>query len=432
MLKRISVYTLGCKVNQYESEEIENELIKLGFTLVPHNEVADIYVINTCSVTSKADYQSKQVIRRLAKINPHAMLIVTGCYAETFPDELRTIEGVTAVIGNHDKQTIATIIKNHVSYPSQSENKSDNMCKKPLNISQERHNKRTRGLLRIQNGCDLYCTYCIVPFARGRLSSLPPHTVIDELIRYHQNGYHEVVLTGINLGKYGIDLPSPTSLGTLLDEIAKLDLDMRVRLSSLEPQYLSKDLLTSIKRFKNTCKHLHIPVQSGDDFVLKMMGRTYTRSFVRDLIWDVAQSIKDICIGVDVIVGFPGEGEVEFWNTYRLLEELPTAYFHVFPFSPRRKTRAYEFPCKVDGKVKRQRAKILRELGAKKRKAFYETLIGKKTQVIFETNMKGRFWKGLSDNYVPVIVESHKLRNNIKASVIIDNVNDSYVNGRLA
>jgi threonylcarbamoyladenosine tRNA methylthiotransferase MtaB len=407
---KVGITTLGCKVNQYETASLSENLRKKGFLIVSFNTFADIYIINTCTVTSFSDFQSRQLIRRAKRNNPRAKIIVTGCYAQIAPTVLADIEGVSIVVGNNLKNFIPDLLHNEdnhspiVLVTNISEQKY--FCDMPLS----KLSGRTRAFLKIQDGCNAYCSYCIVPFARGKSRSLQPDKLLTAVTKFAENGYREIVLTGIHLGAYGYDLNPPRNLTDILNEILFSCPEIRFRLSSIEPHEITDDLLQLLISNNNLCHHLHVPLQSGDDKILGLMKRNYNVSFYREQIEKITTSIKDICIGVDVMVGFPGEGDTEFNNTLRLLEDLPVAYLHVFPYSERPGTAAEKLSPKVEQKVKKKRAEILRNLGAEKRKRFASLFLGKRLNVLVEMSKdkKTGLMKGFSQNYLPVLVETSK------------------------
>jgi len=407
VMTTVAIATLGCKVNQFESEALMDSLEGQGYRLVPFGESADITIINTCTVTHRADFQSRQMARRASRANPESLLIVTGCYADVEPEKMAEIQGVTHVLGNVEKSHLHEILPliRRGEFPTirvSDIQKEDRFFETPLR-SFHRH---TRAFLKIQDGCDSRCSYCIVPHARGRSRSLPPDRIMETLGTFKERGYHEVVLTGIHIGAYGRDLVPLVPLEALLDQLDAADAPSRIRLSSVEPLDFSPGLISMLSRSSRVCPHFHIPIQSGDDEILKRMNRGYDRSFLSRLVRDLHQTLPNLCIGADVIVGFPGETEDRFEHTRQLIESLPFSYLHVFPFSGRKGTPAFDFPGQVDGKKTKQRAERLRALGKQKRLAFYERFLGKELDVLVEDRKdkgSGRL-KGFSRNYIPVFL----------------------------
>jgi threonylcarbamoyladenosine tRNA methylthiotransferase MtaB len=403
----VSIATLGCKVNQFESETLMASLEERGYGLVSFEEGADVTIINTCTVTHRADFQSRQLVRRALRSNPKSLIIVTGCYSQVAPEVITKIEGVKYLLGNREKAQIPDLLPLMQKGELPKVQVADIQQEKILpDIPLHSFHRHTRAFLKIQDGCDAHCSYCIVPYARGRSRSLPPERVLEHLKILKDRGYKEVVLTGIHIGSYGADLTPPSSLEKLLRQLEEDETSKRIRLSSIEPVDFSKDLISLLSRSTRICPHLHIPIQNGDDEILKLMNRDYDRSFLSDLIEELHQKISDVSIGADVIVGFPGETEDKFESTYRFIESLPLAYLHVFPFSRRKGTPASQFRGQVDeGRIKK-RAEAMRGLGKQKRKNFYHQFLHQELSVLVEGRGEkgsGR-WKGFSRNYIPVFL----------------------------
>jgi threonylcarbamoyladenosine tRNA methylthiotransferase MtaB len=404
-MKKIVIATLGCKANQFDSALIEQSITQSDLKVVPVDESADIYIINTCTVTKKTDYQSRQLIRRFHRKNPKALIIVTGCYAQVNPDEISRIPGVDYILGNREKGEIGQVLR-HLQ-------KRNRPIIRVGSIAEERRlrcptiNKfpqHSRAFLKIQDGCNRRCSYCILPYARGPTRSLEPEQVLRQIKRFGSAGYREVVLSGINLGSYGLELSPCFSLLDLLLNLEERRLVQRIRLSSLNPDEISEDIINLLASSEILCPHLHISLQSGDNQVLRRMGRNYTSDSFAELVRKIKSQIPEASIGVDVIVGFPGEGEENFQNTYKLLEILPITYLHIFPFSKRPGTPAAQFSGQVNGLVIRDRSKRLRELGRQKRRQFYQDFIGKSTMERKRDRISGLL-KGYSRNYLPVLIK---------------------------
>ncbi|MDD5167633.1 MAG: tRNA (N(6)-L-threonylcarbamoyladenosine(37)-C(2))-methylthiotransferase MtaB [Syntrophales bacterium] len=414
---RVALATLGCKVNQYESATLAESLERRGFSVRPFAEEADCYIINTCTVTGRTDYQSRQMIRRAVRRNPRAFVVVTGCYAQINAEEITAIPGVTVVAGNREKDDIPRLIADLWAKRNQCRDE-DHVLKPqkgmddghvPFNIPDlGRFPGHTRAFLKIQDGCNTFCSYCIVPYARGRSRSLPPAEVIQRITRLAGSGYREVVLTGIHLGCYGQDIDPPTHLTAILRKVEEMRLIERLRLSSIEPREVTNDFLEVFKEATVICPHLHIPLQSGDDEVLSLMKRNYDSAYFRALIETIVAIRPDSGLGMDVMVGFPGEDERAFDNTYHLIEEMPVAYLHVFPFSKRPGTSAAAMKGQVKEEVKKGRAESLRRLGQEKRRIFMNKFIGKRLHVLLESrpDRKTGLMKGFSQHYLPVIVKN--------------------------
>jgi threonylcarbamoyladenosine tRNA methylthiotransferase MtaB len=385
-----------------------------------------VYIINTCTVTGKTDYQCRQLIRRAHKANPAAQIIVTGCYAQIAPEALARMPGVSLVLGNAEKQRIADYIEpaGGSSVPARiiiSDAQRETCLKDPPLRSFADH---TRAFLKIQDGCESFCSYCIVPYARGRIRSLPPDDVIKRLCALSESGFKEVVLSGIHLGAYGIDFTPRSSLLALLQRIDSSSPVSRVRLSSLEPMDVSADLIACLAASNTICPHLHLPLQSGDDAILALMNRPYRAAGFRELAATLHAAIPNLCLGTDIIAGFPGETEAQFRATCEMLESLPISYAHVFPYSRREKTAAADFPGQVPQQVIKARSAALRSIGARKRREFYSAFIGKELSVLVEGGAHGRPGqvRGWSSNYIPVVFEGPSGLRNQEVTVRADRI----------
>ncbi len=421
-MPKIAVGFTGCKINRYEVQVFSESLENMGMEIVPFNNKADCYIINTCSVTSKADASSRQLIRKSKKLSPGAKIVVTGCYAQLKPDELSDI-GIDLLILNNDKETIpekvAKLFKS-----------KDEICKsKKANefgsfiISSMAG--LTRGFVKIQEGCDRQCTYCTIWKSRGPVRSRNPRFIIDEINSLHQNEYKEIVLTGVHIGSYNFNDNKLTGLLRLI--LKETDIP-RIRLSSMYPTEINDDFIKTLSSSSRICPHIHISIQSGDNEILERMGRNYTRENLFSVINSLKDSIPGITIGADIIVGFPGEGEKQFANSYDLIEQSGVHHLHLFPFSARPGTVAAEMPGIISNDIKQERARILRELGNRLKLRHINSFINKNINVLFEKrpgNTNG-FLTGLSEHYLRVnaagdqnkkglIVEvrPHSIRNNM-------------------
>jgi threonylcarbamoyladenosine tRNA methylthiotransferase MtaB len=429
--KTFQIITLGCKVNQYESACLREAFLQAGWLEVQKDGKAEASIVNTCIVTRSASYQSRQAIRRAIKENPGGLTAAVGCYAQVFPEHLMEIRGLDVVAGNRTKLRLPDflLLREKDGFPLLvPEDFSSPSFSDFLPVSD-----RTRAMLKIQDGCDSFCSYCIVPYARGPVRSLEPQRVIENLEALSDKGYQEVVLTGIHLGRYGIDLKSSPSLQNLLVLIGGEKLPLRIRLSSLEPKEIAGELIEMVASEPWLCRHFHIPLQSGDDNILKRMNRHYTAREFRSLIEAIHARVPLAAIGADILAGFPGEDESAYLSTYDLVQDLPLSYFHVFPFSPREGTPAWSFADRVpDHEIKKRTAK-LRVLGERKRVAFYESCMGKEFEVLSEGwHEKGLSVKGLSDNYLPVVFPSSDPSQNVMSPVRIERVGRKKVHGALS
>ncbi len=415
MSRSFKIVTLGCKVNQYESAFLEESLTDIGCQKAHQNRQADLVVINTCIVTAKASYQSRQAIRRAIMEDPEAVIAAIGCYGQAFPGELSKIIGVDVIAGNKGKSSLPELLSStgHHNPPlivRADFGPSNRFEEAPIT----RFSDRTRAFLKIQDGCESSCSYCIVPKARGPLRSLEPDKVIGLLKGLERSGYKEVVLVGVHLGRYGWDFGNEVDLTKLLVEIGRSRVGLRVRLSSLEPTEIDRELIALMANRDWLCRHFHISLQSGDDEVLRRMNRHYTAMMVAKVVDDIARLVPQVSIGADVLVGFPGECGRAFKNTLTLLKELPISYLHVFPYSRRQGTAAARFSNQVDPESIKERAFLLRCLDREKRRSFWESLRGRIFGVLTEGwgPGEGSFISGLSDNYVRFAFPSRSLIKN--------------------
>lgn len=402
-MSKVAFYTLGCKLNFSETSTIGEQFLNKGFDIVDFKEHADVYVINTCTVTDNADKECRQIVRRALRQNPNAFVAVTGCYAQLRPDEISNIEGVDAVFGSNEKFKIFSILesfeKKELSciYVSDTEELNDEFNSAHSTDA----DSRTRAFFKIQDGCDYKCSFCTIPLARGKSRSMLPEQVISQFKQLINSGYKEIILTGVNVGDYGNTFDK--NLYDVLKELVEIPGEFRIRISSIEPNLLTDEIIKLTAENEKLCNHFHIPLQSGSPEVLKFMQRRYTASFYKERINKIKELIPDCGIGVDVIVGSPGETEVRFLETYNFLKELPVSYLHVFTYSERPNTKAITMEGTVNVAERRRRNNMLRILSEKKRNEFYRSMIGKETDVIFEHQNYDGFMKGFSSNYVRVI-----------------------------
>jgi threonylcarbamoyladenosine tRNA methylthiotransferase MtaB len=430
--KKFKIITLGCKVNQFESASLKASLLDLGLKEVGKGEEADVTVINTCIVTQRASYQSRQAIRKSIRENPSGSVAAIGCYGQVFPDELSQIEGLNLIAGNRVKERLPLILRETVDAGQQclvSEKFGSHEEFQSLPV--KGFLDRTRAFLKIQDGCESFCTYCIVPFARGPARSLDPSKVLLMLESLSQDGYKEVVLTGIHLGQYGMDLRNGTDLERLLHRIQREGFPMRLRLSSIEPNEIGEGLIEMMATEDWLCRHFHIPLQSGDNGILQRMNRGYTAQEFSSLVEQIRERIPLAAIGVDTMAGFPGEDLRAYQNTLSLIQDSPVSYLHVFPYSPRKGTAAARFSGQVDQKLIKERARKLRKIGREKRESFYRSCVGEVFSVLTEgwASQEKEQAKGLSDNYLPVTFPSARLQKNRLVSVRIEGLGENNVIG---
>jgi threonylcarbamoyladenosine tRNA methylthiotransferase MtaB len=424
MAQRVALHTIGCKLNFSETSTIGNEFLNNGFDIVDFRENADVYVLNTCTVTENAERECRQLVRRALRQNPDAYVIVTGCYAQLRPEEIARIKGVDAVIGSKEKfnlfSTIENFEKKELSCIYVSPANELNHFGQALSTDAD---TRTRAYFKIQDGCDYKCTFCTIPLARGKSRSLAPDTVLSEFKHLLNSGYKEIILTGVNVGDYGKSIN--TDLFNILKRMVKIPGKFRIRISSIEPNLLSDDIINLAAENEKICNHFHIPLQSGSPKILKAMKRRYNIDDYSRLIHKLKSKIGDLGIGVDVITGFPGETENYFMETYNFIKDLPVSYLHVFTYSERPDTEAILLDGKVNIHDRKRRNNMLRILSEKKRNHFYHSMKDRNLEVLFEGENIGGFIKGFSANYVRVSNKFDESLINEFANVkIINTTND--------
>lgn len=402
---RISIATLGCKINQYDSAVIRNRL-EGTHSFVPFEERADCYVINTCTVTDRADWEARQLVRRAKRLNPAARVLVTGCYAQVNPQEVARVEGVDFVVGLNRVEDLLRFVEAPTSETTAIA-VSDVKRERGVRVLGARAlPDHTRAFLKIQEGCNYSCTYCIIPSARGLSRSVAPGEVMRQVKQLAEAGYKEIVLTGIHLGGYGQDLSPRIDLTALVEMISGSGVVARLRLSSLDPREVPDRLLDLIAGSTVVCPHLHVCAQAGNDQILKAMRRNYDTFYYRDLVLRVRDRLPDAAIGSDVIVGFPGESDVQFESSLQYFDALPLTYFHVFPYSARRSTAAASLPGHIPAAVKKLRARRMRDLGVRKKQIFYNRFVGRRVPVLLEAKLDpaSGMQRGFTRNYLPVSV----------------------------
>ncbi len=398
--KRVAFYTLGCKVNFCETEALQTLFEKAGYRLTDFNEPADLYVINTCAVTGQSDHKSRKAIRRARRRSPEALIVATGCYAQGFPAEVESMEQADLVIGTQGRENLPQIVASleqggapcGLVRPFE-----PGVCFEMLPAARRRG--RSRGFLKIQEGCNQYCTYCIIPMVRGPLRSLTPEEAVARARVMIESGYKEIVLTGIHLGLYGADLGQVT-LGVLLDELEKIEGLLRIRLSSIEPSDITGELVERIISSEKICPHLHIPLQSGDGEILKQMNRPYTPEEYLYLVRWLRELKSDLAISADIMVGFPGESEEHHRRSLSFVRSVGFSRLHVFAYSPRPGTPAAEFSGQVEGTVKERRSGEMIELGKKMAASFRRKFIGSSQDVLVEKVRPYDYGEGFTPHYL--------------------------------
>jgi threonylcarbamoyladenosine tRNA methylthiotransferase MtaB len=427
---RIAITTLGCKINQYDSAVIQSRLEK-SHSFVPFDAEADCYLINTCTVTDRADWEARQLVRRARRLNPAAKVLVTGCYAQVSPAEVAAVPGVDFVVGLNRLDDLLRFVEAPVE-GSPAIAVSDVKRERGVAVLGTRALPgHTRAFLKIQEGCNYSCTYCIIPTARGLSRSVAPREVLEQVRRLADAGYKEIVLTGIHLGGYGHDLQPKIDLTALVEIIATSGLIARLRLSSLDPREVPDRLFDLIARSDVVCPHLHICAQAGDDEILKQMRRNYDTGFYRELVERVRTRLPEAALGSDIIVGFPGETDAQFEKSLEYFSSLPLTYFHVFPYSSRRGTVAASLPDALAPAVKKERARRMRELGTRKKAEFCASFVGRRVAVLIEEKVEKQsgLRRGFTRNYLPVAIDGAVVNREI--DVRLDGYRDGWLNGAI-
>lgn len=421
MNKKIAFITLGCKVNLYDTEAMAELFTEKGYEVVDFEEYADVYLINTCTVTNLGDKKSRQMIRRAKRINPNSVVVATGCYAQVASEEVAKIEGINIVIGTKNRSEIVETVENYVAENGVVNNVSDIMGEKefePLQIS--RLTNRTRAYIKIQEGCNRYCTYCIIPYARGPIRSRKPEEVIEEVKKLAENGFKEVVLTGIHVASYGLDLGNIT-LADIIEKVHSVNGIERIRFSSMEPLAIDDDFVARMAKLQKVCDHYHLSLQSGCNRTLKRMNRKYNAEQYAEACERLRNAFPNVAITTDIIVGFPDETEEDFKESLAFAEKMKLDKIHTFPYSPKKGTPAAKMKNQISGDVKSQRSKEMIALSDKMNIDFLNNNIGKTVPVLFE-DMENGFWQGHTTNYIKVLVKSDENLNNKIVDVKLDKI----------
>jgi len=431
--KTVAITTLGCKVNQYESNAIAGMFRAAGYQTVDFDGPADIYIINTCTVTHLSDKKSRQFIRRAVRVNPEGLVVVTGCYAQTSPGEVMEIPGVDLVVGTVDRSRMVELVEGTAKGGRISTVGDVFAVREFEELPAVAYTGRVRAFLKIQEGCNNYCSYCIIPYARGALKSRRPKNVLEEAGRLVAGGFQEIVLTGIHTGAYGQDSNQHISLADLLRRLSTIPGLARIRLSSVEPMDFNDGLIDVFASGPPVCRHIHIPLQSGDDTILKNMRRHYTTSGFQKLVEKLHCRVPGVAITTDVIVGFPGETEEQFQNTYNFVQASGFAGMHVFKYSPRRGTPAADFPGQVEPPVKDERSRMLITLGEKMTAAYAKKFIATTQEVLAEEyyDADNDLYQGYTDNYLKVVFSGN---NNLRGKIIkvyIEVLKGMHLTGRI-
>ncbi len=408
-MKKVAFHTLGCKVNQYESHAMMELFKNADYEIVTDKDFADVYVINTCTVTNVGDRKSRQFIRKMKNMNPDAVVAVVGCYAQVAPEEVENLEGVDIVIGTHGRKEIVRLVENK-DEDRRGQFVGDIMQVYEFeDLSLTEYEGKTRAFIKIQEGCNQYCTYCIIPYARGNIRSRNKELVLEEVNRLAKANYQEVVLTGIHIASYGKDLDEANYFLELIQEINKIPGILRIRLSSLEPNLINEPFLKELQKVDKLCPHFHLSLQSGSDPVLKRMNRKYTEKEYDQAITLIRRYFENPALTTDVIVGFPGETDRDFEDTYNLVESLGFSEIHVFKYSPKKGTPAAKYKDQIKGNIKQLRSEKLIALGERLKKEYMESFIGTVAEVLFESfDPVEKISTGFTTRYVKVKGVSNK------------------------
>lgn len=403
-MDKVAFTTLGCKVNQYETEAMTELFKKAGYSIVDYDEFADVYVINTCTVTSLGDKKSRQMIRKAKRTNENAVIAVVGCYSQVSPEKVMEIPGVNIVIGTQDRKRIVEFVEEYkknkapVSYVGNIMNTG-----KFEELDIDEYRDKTRAFLKIQDGCNRFCSYCLIPYARGPIRSRDPENVMEQVKRLADFGYKEIILSGIHISSYGKDLCG-TGLVDIIEKIQHVSGIERIRIGSLEPTFFTDDVIKRFEDVPKLCRHFHLSLQSGCDETLKRMNRRYTTGEYKDIVCKLRQSFADVSITTDIIVGFPGETDDEFNKTYEYLKALELSKTHIFKYSPREGTPAANYKNQISPSEKEKRSKLLIELNAENERKFIDKFIGRKLKVLYEQQVcdADGYIEGYTDNYINV------------------------------
>ena len=457
-MKTVAFITLGCKVNQYETNAMTQQFIEKGYEVVDHTQKADIYIVNTCTVTNMSDRKSRQMLRRVKELNKEAIVVACGCYAQVAKEELEKIEEINLVLGNNEKKDIVEYVETYIHHQTLSENKEDtlhiktqsNKIEEDVKASQNKEimanaeknkitknrveaqikdvmnqkefvefgditfTEKTRAVIKIQDGCDRFCSYCIIPYARGRVRSRKPEHILSEIQKIAKEGIKEVVITGIHIASYGKDFKQAYRLIDLLEEMNTIEGIERIRLGSIEPLLITEEFVSRLEKLSKICHQFHLSLQSGCDETLKRMNRRYSTEQFKEITKLLRNTFEDAILTTDIIVGFPGESEEEFEKTYEFLKEIKFYKMHVFKYSPRKGTKAAVMPNQIDGNKKEERSRRLIELSNQNEKAYNEQYIGKEVEVLFEEEKNG-IWQGHTKNY---ILAHYKTEENMENKLI--------------
>lgn len=432
-MKKAAFYTLGCKVNQYETEAMTESFENAGYEIVDYSEFADVYIINTCTVTNMGDRKSRQIIRRARENNPEALVAVVGCYSQIAPGEVLEIPEVGLVVGTDERSRMVELVEYAMKKEEKLNMVNDIMKVREFEeMSIKSYKSRTRAFLKIQEGCDQYCTYCIIPYARGHIRSRKPDSIIAEVKELAKNGFREIVLTGIHVASYGRDLGN-TSLIDIIEKVHEIDGIQRIRMSSVDPNVMTDDFIERLSYLPKICGHFHLSLQSGCDETLKRMNRKYTTGEYRKTVKKLREVFTDVAITTDLIVGFPGETDEEFQKTVDFIEEIAFSAMHVFKYSQRSGTPAAKYINQIKPQVKDARSKVITAIAEKNEEKFKKTFIGRCKSVLYEhpIHYEQSLFEGLTDNYIRVVSESQEdIRGKIIQTTLME-LKEDYMTGSI-
>ena len=405
-MPKVAFITLGCKVNQYETNAMIQQFEQKEYEIVEATQKSDIYIVNTCTVTNMSDRKSRQMLRRVKELNPKAIVVASGCYVQVAKEEIEQMKEIDLVIGNNEKKEIVEIIEKYrIENTKQKELEDVMQQKEYVELGQITYTEKTRAVIKVQDGCDRFCSYCIIPYARGRVRSRKPENVITEIKKIAQQGIKEVVITGIHIASYGKDFEKNYRLIDLLEEINKIEKIQRIRLGSIEPLLITEEFVKRLSKLEKICHHFHLSLQSGCDETLRRMNRRYTTQAFQEIVERLRKYDKDVILTTDIIVGFPLETEEEFKKTYQFLQKIKFYKMHVFKYSPRKGTKAAQMERQIDGKIKEERSKKLIELSNQNEKEYHDTYIGKEVEVLWEEEKNG-YYQGHTSNYIQAVGKS--------------------------
>lgn len=417
-IKKVAFITLGCKVNQYETNAMTQKFIESGYKVVEYHEKADIYIINTCTVTNMSDRKSRQMLRRVKELNREAIVVACGCYVQVAKKELEKIEEIDLILGNNEKSNVVKYVKEYIEKKQKQVEIEDVMGKREfVDFGDVTYTEKTRAVIKVQDGCDRFCSYCIIPYARGRVRSRKQESILSEIEKIAKEGIKEVVITGIHVASYGKDFKEECKLIDLLEQINKIEGIERIRLGSIEPLLIDEEFMERLKKLEKICHHFHLSLQSGCDETLKRMNRRYTTEQFRNIVSLLRKYYEDVILTTDIIVGFPGETEEEFNKTYEFLKEINFYKMHVFKYSPRKGTKAAQMKEQINGNEKEERSRRLIELSNENEKEYNKNYIGKNVEVLFEEERQG-FYKGHTKNYILAYCQKEDLKRKIENNII--------------